>query len=315
MRKHIYSISIASGLIVGAIMAMFKGFSSSTFLTCLFTACLTGKLISLDWSRAKSVSNLVAEKIGGIDFALNIAIILLDITCFAVQTARFICRPFYRILYLFPSRLLCDANFRKITLAVAVINILSVGCIYSGVRAMIVIFAVGDNFTAQILGTALLVVIPVFHSFIWLMELPPALFALNYDLSKFIRSMGFKCLDLLQQDGRGALASVTYLFWISLGNVIKLSIYPLIVIPALLLCLANHKTWASVTSIAALFSVLFWSCHFFNWTTWGNFNFYLALGLCLLIGSWLGQLIHRWSPKKVTWPSLGLREYLPKATC
>lgn len=292
MKKFRYASSIGMGVLVGTIIALFVGNTTTAILCGVISAGLTTWLGSLQWSRAKKFATDVADR--------------MDVAVLASGMKNTIPGIGKAILWLLSAMkklaiaLATNVNIRKTVLAGLVILAISFLSLFfvlttettPGVFLIII-------FPLWLSALALAVISVIAVTIIWtssiLAPLTPEkakqmrLYFLRHDKDSFLKNWFFQIIE----DDYGSIAAIARMLYIRTGNALRILAYPLVLAGWGMTALANNKTGASALSAMILSSAHLALSHAIGDIDQANANFWLSLIVAMGLGATIGRKIYK----------------------
>lgn len=280
MKKNQYSVSIAMGILAGAVVALVVGNSTTAILAGVITAGIAAWVGSLQWSKAREFSDKVAKK--------------MDIS-FLQGVFTSICTRMVWIL-LTPQRLAIEfynsVESRKAFLCGMVAIIIPI-------TLMIIIFLITPR--AYLKATHPLYIILGIVPFAASLSSVGMLWQkyqndliLGIEIRKDTGCYDFsECWfwEVIDDCRYGALVATTRMLYIRTGNALRIIAYPLILMPWGFVALANNKTGIAALSAMALSGIHLSTAYFVGGIDAGNINFWLSLVVTMMAGVAIGKKI------------------------
>lgn len=303
MKKNQYSVSIVMGILVGAVVALLVGNTTTAILAGIITAGIATWFGSLQWERAREFATMVAKEVSVVEGAMDVFIFTLN-TMRGIKTyISQLGRGALWILLVIPRMvfaLATEVNARKTAMAVFV-------PLFILVPYSLLIFFVEDQnnkmvdifLYATMTISALLVL--VFTSVILTALLLSGPFTSHNmteedlmgdePVDKFFRFM-FGWFGQMILDNRGALTVTVYMLCIRTGNALRILAYPLVLIPWGFIALANNKTGIAALSAMALSGAHLSIAYLVGGINADNLNFWLSLAVAMMAGVIIGKKIY-----------------------
>lgn len=292
----IMAVSIAIGILVGAMVALMIGNTTTAILGGVVSAGSTAWISSLQWSGARKFATDVADEI-------NVRKHLQDIADLGgriiIGTGKAV-----KWLLLAPIKLAIalatDVNARKTVLGTLIM-------------LAIWIFSVKlAPFFVLLLPATIGVAVVILGS--TLKNGPITLEEAKEEIQEgnlgWFYDFCFSWLNQLIIDDRGAIAAIARMLYIRTGNVLRILAYPFVLAIWGAVALANNKTGASALSAMILSGLHLAIAHLAGGIDMANANFWLSLAVAMGLGIALGRKVSamRESATRRPLPSIKFRD-------
>lgn len=291
MKKNQYMISIVTGIIVGAIVALMIG-STTAILAGIISAGAGAWLGSLQWSRAKGFAIDVADELG---FAgEEMAHWASEKISRTGKTLKWLLLAMKRLVVVFVT----DVNTRKTVLAGLTV------CIIPILPTIFLFKLIFKPEITEITLYALILFVSLIPITINLWDVVFQIWkgrikdGVNADVLIKVRrlnpqnSFSFDWFYQIMEDDRGAIIAIARMLWIRTGNALKIIVYPCVLALWGVVALANNKTGASALSAMTLSGLHLAIAHLAGGIDINNINFWLSLAIAIGAGVVLGKKVH-----------------------
>lgn len=274
-----YSLSICSGIIMGAIIALVAGSTITAVLTGVITAGVTAWVRSLQWEKAKEVTSDVVGWLGRSSYtAAHGTLKVAQKTPHAIgATTCFL----YSITRRAVTALIVDTKTQKVVMGLLMIPVLLVPVVW-----LVDVVARDGAIVATLVSVIILAI--AFVVLVLLAAILDECDTVGIFFTYWLEQMVF-------DDEHGVLMATARMLYFRIGNALKILAFPFILIPWLFVALANNKTGASALVAMTLSSVHLTVAYFVGGIDTTNANFWLSLSVALGVGAVVGRKVQRMS--------------------
>lgn len=311
MKKNQYAISIVMGILMGAMIALLIGNTTTAILAGVVSAGFTAWVGSLQWSKAKEFA-IDMSIAGKMDIANNIRNVksaidwMKNIIPVVGRTMKWILLAISKLAI----ALATDVNARKRFLAGLAILAIFIFNVY------LIRFLGASGEVASTIGLLLLIpmVLPTMASLAVFIRICTAsefqIKRLDADCYYFLFFL-FGWFYQIMEDTRGAVSAIVWMLYIRTGNALKILTYPFIFAIWGMVALANNKTGASALAAMILSGMHLTIAHLAGGINTANANFWLSLVVAMGLGVAVGRKVSSMrEPAAHQWPlpSIKLRD-------
>lgn len=298
MKNARYALSICSGIIMGAIIALVVGNTITAVLSGLITAGVTAWIGSLQWEKAKEVTSDVAKWLGRSSYTAAQGTLKV-----AQKTPHAIGATIWSLCSIIKeagTAVLVDTKTQKAVMGLLTIPVLLVPVAYLFTFLWLADVVMRDGMIVATLVSVIILAVVVVVLGI------TAIIADEYDTAAIFLT------DWLEQmvfdDEHGVFMATARMLYFRTGNALMILAFPFILIPWLLVALANNKTGASALVAMTLSGIHLAVAYFVGGIDTANANFWLSLSVALGVGAVVGRKVQRMSGEwQYPFPSITLR--------
>lgn len=288
MKKNQYAISIVMGILMGAMIALLIGNTTTAILAGVVSAGFTAWVGSLQWSKAKEFA-IDMSIAGKMDIANNIRNVksaidwMKNIIPVVGRTMKWILLAISKLAI----ALATDVNARKRFLAGLAMLAIFIFNVY------LILFLGASGKVASTIGLLLLIpmALPTMASLAVFVRICTAsefqIKRLDADVGYFL----FGWFYQIMEDTRGAVSAIVWMLYIRTGNALKILTYPFIFAIWGMVALANNKTGASALAAMILSGMHLSVAYFAGGIDTGSANFWLSLVVAMGLGVALGRRV------------------------
>lgn len=299
MKNARYALSICTGIIMGAIIALVVGNTITAVLSGVITAGVTAWIRSLQWEKAKEVASDVVGWLGcssctatrgTLKVAQKTPHAIGATTCFLYSITR-------RVVV----ALTTDIKIQKVVMGLLMIPVLLVPVAYLLSSLWLVDMVVKKGMIVVMLACIIYLAV-----FVIALALTAVVIDSYNDSAVFL---GDWLEQMVFDDEHGVFMATARMLYFRTGNALKILAFPFILIPWLFVALANNKTGASALAAMALSGVHLTVAHFAGGINTDNANFWLSLSVALSLGAVVGRKVQRMSGEwRYPFPSITFRQ-------